>query len=333
MDKQERVRAALRGEALERPPYSFWTHLPGIDLDWQRIADETAAFQRRYDLDFVKSMPNGFYCVEDWGAQLDFSGITSGGTGRVTASPIATLDDWKSLARLDVSQGAYGRELRHLQRLVGQLGAGVPVLATVFSPLTIAGKLARDAHRSHLQRSPEHVLAGLEVITEVTCAFVREAIARGCAGMFFALQEATRAAFSAADYARFGEPFDRRVIEAAVAAGGWFNVLHAHGEDILFELLARYDITALNWHIGETPPTVAQYRESGGMKPIVGGLQRGNLTRCDRDAVAADIRDSLAQSRDRGLLLSPACVIRHPVDDAMLQWTAQAIRNYVASGS
>ena len=331
MDKHQRVRAALRGEALERPPYSFWTHLPGIDLDWQRIADETAAFQGRYDLDFVKSMPNGFYCIEDWGAQLDFSGIAAGGTGRVTTSPIATLDDWRSLAHLDVAAGAYGRELKHLERLTGKLGPGVPVLATVFSPLTIAAKLSRDAHRTHLNNSPEHVLAGLEVITEVTCAFAREAISRGCAGMFFALQEATRAAFTPADYARYGEPYDRRVIAAAVAAGGWFNVLHAHGDDILFDQLARYDITALNWHIGETPPTIAQYRDAGGMKPIVGGLQRGNLTRRDHDAVAADIRASLAQSGNRGLLLSPACVIRHPVDDAMLQWTAQAIRDYAAS--
>ena len=41
MKKTERVRAALSGDALDRPPFSFWTHLPGIDLDWQRIAEET----------------------------------------------------------------------------------------------------------------------------------------------------------------------------------------------------------------------------------------------------------------------------------------------------
>jgi len=63
----ERVEAALRREAVDRPPYGFWTHLPGIDLDPQRLAEETAAFAARYDLDFVKSMPNGLYCVEDWG--------------------------------------------------------------------------------------------------------------------------------------------------------------------------------------------------------------------------------------------------------------------------
>jgi uroporphyrinogen decarboxylase len=331
MNKSERVRAALRGEALDRPPFSFWTHLPGIDLDWQRIAEETAAFQARYDLDFVKSMPNGFYCVEDWGAVLDFSGIAAGGVGQVVASPIASLDDWAKLERVSVFEGAYGRELRHLERLRALVDPDVPILATVFSPLTIAGKLARDLHRSHLREAPELVHAGLARIAETTCDFVREAMARGCAGMFFALQEAVRAAFGPDEYARHGEPYDRAVIAAASAAGGWFNVLHMHGDDVLFDQLARYDVTALNWHIGETPPSIADYRAAGGTRPIVGGLQRSHLTRRERDAVKADLERSLSESRGRGILVSPACVIRHPVDDAMLQWTAETVRSYRAA--
>ncbi|MCC6532034.1 MAG: uroporphyrinogen decarboxylase [Burkholderiales bacterium] len=328
MEKHERVRAALRGEALDRPPYSFWTHLPGIDLDWQRLAEATAAFQSRYQLDFVKSMPNGFYCIEDWGARIDFSQIAAGGTGRVTHAPINRADDWQRIARVDVAQGAYGRELRHLEALVARLGPNVPLLATVFSPLTIAAKLSRDAHRSHLRAAPESVTGALETITAVTCEFVRAAIARGCAGMFFALQEATRAAFTEAEYARFGEPFDREVIAAADAAGGWFNVLHLHGEDTHFDLVASYDATALNWHIGETPPSIEAYRARGGARPIVGGLQRAHLTQCDRDAVGADLKRALDETRGRGILIAPACVIRHPVDETMLQWTARTLRDY-----
>jgi len=148
--------------------------------------------------------------------------------------------------------------------------------------------------------------------------------------MFFALQDATPRSFAPEDYARYGEPYDRRVIAAAQDAGGWFNVLHMHGDDVLFDQLARYGITALNWHIGETPPTIAQYRGSGGVKPIVGGLQRAHLTGRDRDAIGRDIAQSIGESGNRGLLLAPACVIRHPVDDATLEWTAQTIRNYRA---
>jgi uroporphyrinogen decarboxylase len=328
MNRIERVRAALRAEPVDRPPYSFWTHLPGIDLDPQRLAWETAAFQVRYDLDFIKSMPNGFYGVEDWGTECDYSQIAQGGAARVVRPAVSTIDDWARLERVNVLAGAYGRELQHLEQLIRLVGPNVPVLVTVFSPLTSAAKLSQEAHRKHLMQFPGAVMAGLDVIADVTCAFLREAVARGCAGMFFALQDASHAAFSEADYRRFGEPYDRTVLQAAKAAGAWFNVLHAHGEDVLFDLISGYDITALNWHIGETPPSIKTYRDSGGTLPIVGGLQRGHLTRGDRAAIAADVQRTITETHGRGILIAPACVIRHPVDEATLKWSAAQICAY-----
>ena len=310
MDRLDRVRAALRGEALDRPPYSFWTHLPGIDLDPQRLAAETAAFYRLYDLDFIKSMPNGLYCVEDWGALCDYSGIERGGVATVVRPPIVSVAGWNTLAHVDVARGSFGRELSHLAQLVRLVGPEVPVLATVFSPLTIAGKLSNGASRDHLERDPEALVHGLEVITEVTCAFTRAALARGCAGIFFAVQEATRDVIDEALYRRFGEPYDRRVLEAARGAGGWFNVLHMHGEDVLFDVLKHYEVDALNWHIGETPPSIASYRAAGGNRPILGGLQRGHLTRGDRAAIRDDI--DRAMSETGGPRTAARARLRHP---------------------
>jgi uroporphyrinogen decarboxylase len=325
------VRAALRGEAPDRPPYSLWTHLPGVDLDPVRLAAETAAFQARYDLDFVKAMSNGLYPVEDWGCVCDYSAIARGGVAKVVRPAVVHEADWTTLGRLDVTRGSYGRELEHLRRLVALAGAGVPVLATVFSPLTIAGKLSNGVSREHIEREPEHVLAGLEAITDVTCDFTRRALDAGCAGIFLAVQEAMRSAFDEAAYRRFGEPCDRRVLDAAAAHGGWFNAVHIHGEDILFDVLKDYNVAALNWHIGETPPSIAEYRCIG-QKPILGGLQRAHITRRNLDGIAADIDNAMRETLGRGLLLAPACVIRHPVDDATLRWTSQRIRS-LAKGS
>jgi uroporphyrinogen decarboxylase len=325
--KLDRVRAALRGEAPDRPPYSFWTHLPGIDLDPQRLAHESAAFCRRYDLDFLKSMPNGLYCVEDWGCVCDYSGIERGGVAVVVEPAVRHEEDWSALERVDVTRGSFGRELEHLRLLVDLVGPDVAVLATIFSPLTIAGKLSNGASRAHLARDPAHVQRGLETITEVTCAFTRSALEAGCAGIFFALQEATRSAFDEENYRRHGEPYDRRVLAEAASHGGWFNTVHMHGDEILFDVVKDYDVTALNWHIGETPPAIAEYRRSGGVKPVLGGLQRAHLTRRDQAGIAADLERAMEETRGRGILISPACVIRHPVDEATLDWTAQRIRS------
>ncbi len=327
MAKAERIKAALRGEASDRPPYAFWTHRPDIDLDPDRLAEETAAYCRRLDLDFVKSMPNGFYCVEDWGCALDFSEVARGGVAKVVRPAVSAPGDWRTLTALNPAQGALGRELRHLSQLVQRVGPDVPVLATVFSPLTIANKLSNGAHRAHLASNPDAVTSGLEIITDTTCEFVRAAVNCGCAGIFFATQDATHQAFDEAAYRRYGVPYDHRVLQAARTAGGWFNAVHMHGDDVLFDLLKHYPVDALNWHIGETPPSIADYRNSGGALPILGGLQRGHITNRDLAAAFRDVKQTLAQTQGRGIIIAPACVIRHPVDETVLQAIAAEIKS------
>ena len=69
------------------------------------------------------------------------------------------------------------------------------MLATVFSPLTIAPSSAMALTR-HLDSDPAAVQQGLATITQVTSAFAQAAIEAGCAGVFFAVQEATHAALT-----------------------------------------------------------------------------------------------------------------------------------------
>ncbi len=184
--------------------------------------------------------------------------------------------------------------------------------------MTIANKLSNGTHRTHIVTAPQAVTQGLELITQVTCDFVRAAMACGCAGVFFATQDATHQAFDEATYRSIAEPCDHRVLHVARDAGGWFNTIHMHGDDVLFDVLKHYPADALNWHIGETPPAISAYRESGGELPIVGGLQRGHITNGNLDAVFCDIDLVVAQTQKRGIIIAPACVIRHPVDEAAL---------------
>lgn len=310
MKQSDLIRATLAGEATERLPYAFWTHFPGIDLDPPALVRETIAFARTTGSDFIKSMPNGLYCVEDWGVEADYSEIAKGGVARVVSTPVHAPEDWKKVKRLDVTAGALGRELDHLARLVAEMG-DVPVLATVFSPMTIAKKLAEAAFREHLQTHPELIEAALAEIAVTTAEVAKRAIEIGCAGVFFASQEATHATGAEA-YARFGVPYDEQVLEGAKK--GWFNAVHMHGEDILFEQLSNLSVHALNWHIGETSPSIAEYRASGGRKPILGGLRRMAITRGETEKTAEDIAAAKSVDGGRGIILAPGCVIRYPVD-------------------
>ncbi len=304
-------------------PYSFWRHFPGLDLAADSLAEETVRFARRLDLDFVKAMSNGLYCVEDWGTVADYSAVQGGGVARVSRYAVVQADDWVRIQPVPLSAPALARELRYLAHLVTALGPETPVLATVYSPLTIAHKLAGPALDRDIVAAPERVLGALEAITRTTVELARQALALGCAGIYFAAQDADPSRFSAATYARFGEHYDRIVLGAAAA--GSFNLLHMHGSQILFETLKTYPVTALNWHIGEAEPSIAAYRRAGGRHPIVGGLRRSALTERNLAAVGDDLNRLGAATQGRGVLVAPGCVIREPIDISFLGEVAARI--------
>ena len=50
------------------------------------------------------------------------------------------------------------------------------------------------------------------------------------------------------------------------------------------------------------------------------------LTEGDLDAIRTDIAGAIAATAGRGLLLGPACVIRHPVDREILKSVIEEIK-------
>src|SRR2546427_12975085 len=69
MTKRERVVAALGGQPVDRPPVAFWRHAPDVDHTAKGLAEAMLSFHRRFDLDLVKGMSSGVYCVADWGGR------------------------------------------------------------------------------------------------------------------------------------------------------------------------------------------------------------------------------------------------------------------------
>jgi len=319
MTSADLVRATIAGESTSRSPFGFWTHFPGIDLDPRALAEETLRFARATRMDFIKAMPNGMFCVEDWGVESDYSEIASGGVARVVKSPIAAAGDWDRIGRVDVTTGAFGRELGHLEQLVAGAGPGLPVLATVFSPLTVARKLCPDGFDGYLATERPRLETALAAIADTMRDFSERALALGCAGVFFAIQDATPAV-GRDTYAALGRRFDHAVL--AGVQSGWFNAIHLHGDDVLFDAVCDYPVQVLNWHIGETAPSIAAYRAAGGTKAVLGGIRRTNLTRGDDAAIDEDIAAARAANGARGVLFGPGCVIRHPCDLGVLNRVA-----------
>ena len=330
-EKTERIRRVLDGELVDRVPYSAWIHFPGIDLDADRLADATLAFYRDLNLDFVKNMSNGMFSIEDWGCDCDFSAIVEGGVARVTKYAVEGPADWEKLSELDIEKGALGRELRSLSRLLHELRGEAPVLATVFSPLTTAQKLSGTLFLEHLRTHPRSLKQGLSRIAACTARFAVRAIELGCAGLYFASQMSQRSLLAEEEYREFGVPYDLEVLEA-VEGGSWFNVVHIHGNGIMFGLLEDYPVQGISWHVWETKPTVEEFVAADNAKCIVGGLRRSMITSGNRPELAKDVSGMMRITGGRRLMLAPGCVVRAPCDLETLRYLRRTIDRGLVTG-
>lgn len=323
MTKKERIWAAVHGEQPDTLPYSFWTHLPGIDLNPEKLAEKTYEFYRTYDVDFIKTMNNGMYAIEDFGCEIDYSAVAQGGVAKVVKTPIASSEDWYKLKPCSVTEGSLARELKGLRLLMDKVkNESVPVIFTIFSPLTTANKLSGNTLRQYLINGDgDAVHHALKVITKTTCDMVRAVLDLGADGIFFAAQSSTYDFMSTEEYKEFGVPYDLEVIRSAES--GWMNTVHAHGTNIMFELLKDYPVQVFNWHAWETLPTVDEASVITG-KCLMGGLKRTDITKCDRNAILHQIYECYRLLRGRNQILTPGCVIRYPLDNGTLAYIKEA---------
>lgn len=322
LSKRERLQAALRGEALDRPPVALWRHFPVEDQDPEAFADAVIAFQQRFDFDFVKVTPASSFCVRDWGAEDRWEGDTEG-TRRYVRHPVQRPEDWPRLPILDPERGALGEHLRAVERIRAALPE-VPIVVTVFSPLAQAKNLAGpEALLLHMRRYPEALAAGLRIITESTRRFVRAALARGVDGIFYAVQHASYLLLSAAEYQAFGRPYDLAILETA--AEGWLNVLHLHGEAVMFDRFTDYPVAVWNWHDRETPPSLEEGLQAV-PGAVLGGLSRvRTLVLGTPQDVQAEAQEAIARTGGRRFILGTGCVVPIHAPEANLRAARRAV--------
>ncbi len=296
------------GARAHRPLFSFWTHFPEEDLDAGRLAEATVNLQREFDLDLVKTSPNGMYAIEDFGVDLDFSEVGRGGVARVVHTPYRHVGDWAGLPVPDISKGAFGRELSSLRQVRAAV-PDVPLVCTVFSPMTIAAKLSNGAVYDHIKSGGgAAVHAALRTLTSLSRDYVRAVLEAGANGVFFAHQDTGRQLLDFDGFSEFVAPYDIEVLAAATS--GQFNVLHLHGESIRFRELQDYPVHAINWHSWETLPSVEAGARTFG-KCVVGGIDRRSITSNDVAAIGEQIASSLQAMGTIGdLILAPSCTIR-----------------------
>ena len=322
MNKHERVAAALAGSPVDRPPVSAWRHFVGRE---ENAADLTAAmleFHRAYDWDWLKVNPRATYFAEAWGNTYDFSQYVSV-VPRATRVTLESVADLQNIRPIDPSGGAFGEQLDALSRIRAGVDGDVPIIQTVFSPLSVVAWLAGGPAgfdlpglpsslplvRAAIQEAPEALESALDAIATTLAGYVRLTLEAGADGIFFAIVRLARHGYLTREqYARFGRPYDLRVLEAA--AGAPLNVLHICGDRVYFDAVTEYPVHALNWNSVLPGNPSFGAGAAATRAAVMGGVDEGEtLPRGTPADVIGAVYAALAETGGRRTLVSPGCSI------------------------
>jgi uroporphyrinogen decarboxylase len=321
MTPAERVRAALAGQAVDRPPIAFWGHFASDPRTAEEIARESVAFQERFGWDFMKMMPSGMYFPQALGCEIAPASGPGGANG-LARSIIASAEDWRRLPSPKPTEGWLAEHVRSMRLVREAVGPDVPIIQTLFSPLTVAHKMAGEAFQRYLGE-PAFV-EGLESITNTSIAFARATLDAGADGFFYATQEATLDELSEPEFERLGKAYDLRVL-AALDDRAWFTLLHVCRESIMAEEVADYPVAAINWDSHRNFPSLS---EAPGIWPqaLVGGVDRhGALLKGTPEEVEREVRAAIEAVGNRKLIVSAGCALPLARPEANLDAARRAV--------
>lgn len=323
MNKRERLHAAFKKEKVDRPPMALWRHFPGDDLDPTKLARHVVAFQKQYDFDFVKVTPAASYIGEAYGGDVRDAHNREGTRTHVRRA-VTDWREWNRIKPLDASHAVIQRERAAIKLIRDELGGDVPILQTIFTPLSCAHTLAGERLVQDLHEHPAELHDALEQLGTTMAGFGEESINAGADAVFLATQMATSNALTEAEYRAFGVPYDLALIDALRGKAD-FVFLHAHGENLFFDLLAGYPVQAINWHDRKTPPTLAAGKQEF-QGAVAGGIEEwGVLADGTPDQVRAQVADAIAQTEGMGLIVCAGCVISTDTPDANIRAAWEAV--------
>lgn len=320
----ERIEALLAGKKLDTPAINLWKHFPPYDENPKELVKKVIQFQERFNWDFVKVTYQGLYSIQDWGSKIKWPERdcqwpnTCSKVGVVTDFSIKKNDDWKKLNVLPMSQGSMADSILAAKEIVKRFKGEVPVVITVFNPLTTAIKMSGDKMFVHMRQDPDSFRKGLETITETTVNYVKELVNIGADGIFFASQLGNYDKLSLKEYEEFGQPYDLQILDV-VKDKMWFNIMHMHGAAPMFELMEKYPVQAINWHDRLVDINLKDGRSKSN-KILIGGVDEFKVLNDGSDEeLSAHLKDALDQVEDKRLILGPGCCVPLYVSEDRLE--------------
>ena len=292
---KERVNRALRGQELDRPPFTFYHHFkrPTPQLE----AQDHLEFHRAYRTDIVKVMNDFDY-------------------------PRAMKGNWYELDPVD---SPYPDQLKTLQIVRAALNGGADFIDTLYGPYMTAMLLFQRqpqfARPGNSQEVTDEVISSLhefqrtnpdgwhramEAITQSTLNHIRHARKTGASGALISVFNAESKFGSVGDYARYSRPYDKRVFETL--ADTKLTILHLHYLERPYVGQFRdFPAPVIQYSVRTSGIPITEVRKQFS-QPIMGGVDEIDFDRL----TVEEMRRQWTQAREQAgskYIAAPGCSV------------------------
>jgi len=278
LTKIDRVRRALDGREVDRPPYTYWYHFLDEKLPAERHAASTLEFTRRFDTDLVKVMSDYPFREE-------------------AANP-------------------FPEQVKALEIIARELAGKALFVETIFQPFNQVEKTSSPEKVKELLRAnPQALLDRMEFVAKAEASHARLALKAGAAGIFLAISNANDGYLTREEYRKFSEPFDRMVLDAV--KGAELNILHIHGPKPYLDLFYDWPARAIQHSTAATGISFRVARQSY-RGVLMGGVDEVRFKELTPDQMRAQIRTARAEAGAKWILAPGCSVPNDTPDAQLL---------------
>jgi uroporphyrinogen decarboxylase len=295
LNHKERVDRALRGEDLDRPPFTFYHHYkrPTAQLE----ARDHLEFHRAYNTDIVKVMNDFDY-------------------------PQSTTEKWYELKPLE---SPFPEQLVTLKLVRDGLNGDAYFIDTIYGPYMTAmilfqsqpqfanlGKSeeVQDEQIKSLhdfqQQNPDAWHEALEAITQSTINHIRQTKDIGASGALVSIFNAESKFGSVADYEQYTRPYDKRVFDAL--ADTKLTILHLHYlERPYLDQFKDFNAPVIQYSLKTSGIPISEVRKQYS-QPIAGGVDEINYEKLTTAEMRKQWREARAQAGAK-YIAAPGCSV------------------------
>lgn len=280
LSHKERVDRALRGQDLDRPPFTFYHHYkrPTALLK----AQDHLEFHRTYNTDIVKVMNDFDYPHSTTGKWYELKPLDS-----PFPDQLATL----KLVRDGLNGDAYFIDTIYGPYMTAMiLFQSQPQFASLEKSEEVQDEQIESLH-AFQQQNPDAWHGALEAITQSTINHIRHIKDIGASGALVSIFNAESKFGSVADYERYTRPYDKRVLDAL--ADTKLSVLHLHYlERPYLDQFKDFNAPVIQYSVKTSGIPISEVRKKYS-QPIAGGVDEIDYEKL----TVAEIRTQWTEAR------------------------------------